>query len=53
MSWDGLEPASLQAGNTDVGYCWMTDTADRRQRVDLLKLIMNHKMVLIVRKVIN
>ena len=49
MSWDGLEPA-LQAGVIDAIIAGMTDTADRRQRVDFTQTYYESQMVLIVRK---
>lgn len=49
MSWDGLEPA-LQAGVIDAVIAGMTDTADRRQRVDFTQTYYESQMVLIVRK---
>ena len=49
MSWDGLEPA-LQAGVIDAIIAGMTDTADRRQRVDFTQTYYESEMVLIVRK---
>ena len=49
MSWDGLEPA-LQVGVIDAVIAGMTDTADRRQRVDFTQTYYESQMVLIVRK---
>ena len=49
MSWDGLEPA-LQAGAIDAIIAGMTDTAERRQRVDFTGTYYESEMVLIVRK---
>ena len=49
MSWDGLEPA-LQAGVIDAVIAGMTDTADRRQRVDFTQPYYESQMVMIVRK---
>lgn len=49
MSWDGLEPA-LQANVIDVIIAGMTDTADRRQRVDFSNTYYESDMVMIVRK---
>lgn len=49
MSWDGLEPA-LQSGVIDAIIAGMTDTADRRKRVDFTDTYYESQMVLIVRK---
>ena len=49
MSWDGLEPA-LQAGVIDAVIAGMTDTVDRRQRVDFTQPYYESQMVMIVRK---
>lgn len=49
MSWDGLEPA-LQSGTIDAVIAGMTDTADRRKRVDFTDTYYESQMVLIVRK---
>ena len=49
MSWDGLEPA-LQSGVIDAVIAGMTDTADRRKRVDFTDTYYESQMVLIVRK---
>ena len=49
MSWDGLEPA-LQSGVIDAVIAGMTDTADRRKRVDFTQTYYESQMVLIVRK---
>lgn len=49
MSWDGLEP-SLQGGIIDAVIAGMTDTAERRQRVDFTQPYYESEMVMIVRK---
>lgn len=49
MGWDGLEPA-LQAGVIDVIIAGMTDTEERRQRVDFTTPYYESDMVMIVRK---
>lgn len=49
MSWDGLEPA-LQSGVIDAVIAGMTDTAERRKRVDFTDTYYESQMVLIVRK---
>lgn len=49
MSWDGLEP-SLQAGVIDAVVAGMTDTEERRQRVDFTQPYYESEMVMIVRK---
>lgn len=49
MSWDGLEPA-LQSGVIDAVIAGMTDTAERRKRVDFTNTYYESQMVLIIRK---
>ncbi|MEG2799879.1 MAG: transporter substrate-binding domain-containing protein, partial [Erysipelotrichaceae bacterium] len=49
MSWDGLEPA-LQANVIDAVIAGMTDTIDRRQRVNFTTPYYESDMVMIVRK---
>lgn len=49
MSWDGLEPA-LQAGVIDAVIAGMTDTPERRQRVDFTAPYYESSMVMLVRK---
>lgn len=49
MSWDGLEPA-LQADVIDLVIAGMTDTEERRQRVDFTTPYYESDMVMIVKK---
>ncbi|MFV0394493.1 MAG: ABC transporter permease subunit [Coprobacillaceae bacterium] len=49
MSWDGLEPA-LQANVIDLVIAGMTDTEERRQRVDFTSPYYESDMVMIVKK---
>lgn len=49
MSWDGLEPA-LQANVIDLIIAGMTDTAERRQRVDFTTPYYVSDMVMVVKK---
>jgi putative lysine transport system permease protein len=48
MSWDGLEPA-LQANVIDLVIAGMTDTEERRQRVDFTTPYYESDMVMIVK----
>ncbi len=49
MSWDGLEPA-LQANEIDAIIAGMTDTPDRRLRVNFTDPYYNSELVMIVRQ---
>ena len=49
MSWDGLEPA-LQSGIVDLVIAGMTNTEERRQRVNFTSPYYESELVMIVKK---
>lgn len=48
IAWDGLEPA-LQEGEIDAVIAGMTDTKERRQRVDFTSPYYSSEMVIVVK----